>query len=273
VWLEVDPIRMAQVLSNLLNNAAKYTKNNGYIQIMAEYKNDDVSIHVKDNGIGLSKHMLLHIFDMFTQVDTSFERAHGGMGIGLALVKNLIELHGGSIVAKSNGIGHGSEFIISLASASATNTPCDLDTKMLSPPPGKGKSNRILIIDDNENAARTMGWVMSLLFGQEVKLAYNGNDAITEAKRFLPDLILLDIGLPDMNGYDVCRKIRCEPSLRDTMIVALTGWGEDKHRQLSKEAGFNHHLVKPVGIDAIEKLLIDLDKAPKQRKRRKEEKK
>jgi CheY-like chemotaxis protein len=144
---------------------------------------------------------------------------------------------------------------------------------MLSPPPGKGKSNRILIIDDNENAARTMGWVMSLLFGQEVKLAYNGNDAITEAKRFLPDLILLDIGLPDMNGYDVCRKIRCEPSLRDTMIVALTGWGEDKHRQLSKEAGFNHHLVKPVGIDAIEKLLIDLDKAPKQRKRRKEEKK
>ena len=259
LWLDADPARIAQVLGNLLNNAAKYTRKNGRIQLSAERKENDVIIHIKDNGIGLSADMLPRIFDMFSQVDSSIERAQGGMGIGLALVKNLVELHSGSVTAASAGTGKGSEFTVRLPLACAPdNAKSASSQKEELLPAKKGGGKRILVVDDNESSAKTMGWMLELMFGHDVRISHTGANAIATAKSFCPDLVLLDIGLPGMNGYEVCHALRQEPALKNTKIVALTGWGQKEHRERSKEAGFDYHLVKPVTVDALQEVLDSL---------------
>ncbi len=259
LWLDADPARMAQVFSNLLNNAAKYTRKNGRIQLRAERREGDVLVHITDNGVGLSADMLPRIFDMFSQVDTSIERAQGGMGIGLALVKNLVELHGGSVTATSAGTGKGSEFIVRLPLAAAPDNVKSVFSQKEEPPHKEVSGTRVLVVDDNKSSAKTMGWMLELLFGHEVQLAYDGASAIAMARNFLPDLVLLDIGLPGISGYEVCHAMRQEPLLKNSKIVALTGWGQKEHRERSKAAGFDHHLVKPVTVDTLQGVLDSLE--------------
>jgi two-component system CheB/CheR fusion protein len=256
LWLHADPIRISQVLSNLLNNAAKYTKDNGAIQLSAERKENDILIHIKDNGIGLSSEVLPHIFKMFSQVDTSIDRAQDGMGVGLALVKNLVELHGGSIKVASEGLGYGAEFTVSLPWSSAPQGTKKTSSQIAKQESLKNKNGmRILVIDDNKASAQTLGWLLELDLGYKVELAYDGISAIALAKNFIPDVILLDIGLPGMNGYTICQTLHQEYILKDTIIIAQTGWGQEEHRKRSKEAGFDYHLVKPVSLDTLREVL------------------
>ncbi len=253
VWLEADPARISQIFSNLLNNAAKYTDNGGHIKVKAQLDAGWLVISISDDGIGIATHMLPRIFDMFSQVDSSLERTQGGLGIGLTLVKSLVEMHGGTINAHSDGLKKGSEFTIclpvvsALEKESAENTDKATHEELPS-------SLRMLVVDDNEASAKTIGWMMELL-GQEVRTAYNGRDAIEIARTYHPQVILLDIGLPGMNGYEVCKAMHSDPSLKNSVFIAQTGWGQSEHRQRSKEAGFDHHLVKPIDLKVLEELL------------------
>ena len=260
LWLEADPVRMVQVLGNLLNNASKYSENDGHIQLSAERKDKDtVLIHIKDNGIGISPDILTNIFDMFFQANTSIDGVQGGMGIGLTLVKNIVELHNGSVSAASLGIGHGVEFTICLPLTSAPDNVKSASSQKNDPfPVKKGSGMRILVVDDNKDIAKALGWMMEIIFGHEVLLAYDGASAIATARSFLPDLVLLDIGMPEMNGYEVCQLLRQEPLFKHTMIVAQTGWGQAKHHKRSKEAGFDYHLAKPVTVEALQNVLDSL---------------
>jgi two-component system CheB/CheR fusion protein len=259
LWLNGDPTRLVQIFGNIINNSAKYTKNDGHIQITADRLQNDICVAVKDNGIGLAANMLPRVFKMFSQIDAAIEHAQGGMGIGLALVKKLVELHGGSVTASSPGIGLGSEFMVRLPAALPPEHRTAALSETASGAPRNAKIRRILVVDDNENSARTMEWMLQLMFGHDTRCAHNGIDTIAIAKGFLPDLILLDIGLPGMNGYDVCHVLQQEPALKKTMIVAMTGWGQHEDHQRSRRAGFHAHLVKPVDIDALKKVLTDLD--------------
>ncbi len=254
LWLDADASRIAQVISNLLNNSAKYTKNNGIITLSVERKENYVLVRVKDNGIGLSAEMLPHIFEMFSQADTSIERAKGGMGVGLALVKSLVELHGGSIAVTSVGIEYGAEFTVSLPLVSVPdninieNTSASISEKNSLK---NNNSMRVLVVDDNKDSCQTLGWLLELALGYEVQLAYDGLSAILLAKNFIPDVMLLDIGLPGMDGYKICHAMRQEPVLKNTVIIAQTGWGQEEHLARSKEAGFDYHLVKPISLEDL----------------------
>jgi len=250
--LDADPVRLAQVVSNLLNNASKYTRPGGNIWLTAERHGNDAVISVRDDGIGIPGDMLPRIFDMFTQVDQSSQRSQGGLGVGLTLVRRLVEMHDGSIEARSRLPDEGSEFIVRLP----LFVPLTHDL-----PPSKGEpivpalsGCRILVVDDNRDSADTMATLLRLK-GNEIRTAYDGLEAVEVAESFHPVLMLLDIGLPKLNGYEVARRIRQQPWGRDMVLVALTGWGqvEDKHR--SHEAGFNFHIVKPVELAALEKML------------------
>jgi CheY-like chemotaxis protein len=256
ILLKVDEMRLLQVRSNLLNNAAKYTERNGNIWLSAQYKDKDLTISVKDTGIGIDADMLPHIFDMFSQIDSSIERSQGGIGIGLALVKNIVEMYGGTVTAVSAGPGKGAEFTIWIPNIIVPEeTKPSLSTEeshtLL---PSKQHHKRVLVVDDNEPSAKTMGKMVESL-GHKVKIAYDGITAIAVAKEFLPHVILMDIGLPIMNGYDVCRALRKEPLLKDTIIAAQTGWGQEEHLRLSKEAGFNYHFIKPVTLATLKAAL------------------
>jgi CheY-like chemotaxis protein len=210
-------------------------------------------ISVKDSGIGIPAEMLERIFDIFTQVDGSLERAHGGLGIGLTLVKRLVEMHGGSVEARSDGVNRGSEFIVRL--------PIVLGLLKES-----GESNsddvsatgrcRILVVDDNENAAQMLGMLLTAL-GNEVRTAYDGSTAIELAVRFRPDVVLLDIGMPKLDGYETARRIRREPWGRNIVLAALTGWGQEEDKRRTREAGFDHHFVKPVDPAILQQFLAD----------------
>ncbi len=259
LWLEADAARMIQIFSNLLNNAAKYTKKGGHIQLSAQHEGNQVSVRIQDNGIGISAEMLPHIFDMFTQVDSSLERAQGGLGIGLALVKTLVELHGGTVKATSKGVGHGAEFIVQLPLILPLRGRKNISSEKKDVPPlAKTSVKRVLVVDDNEASAKTMGWMIEML-GHEVRIAHDGANAITIAKSLSPDMVLLDIGLPGMNGYKICRALRQEPVLKNTKIIALTGWGQKEHRLRSKKAGFDYHIVKPLTPDMLQELLNSLE--------------
>lgn len=254
VALDADPIRLAQVFLNLLNNAAKFTKRGGHIWLTAAREGSDALVSVRDNGIGIPGDMLPRIFDMFTQVDRSLERSQGGLGIGLTLVRRLVDLHDGTIEARSDGPDQGSEFVVRLP----------LIPPPLEPPPaGDGlrvaalSGSRILVVDDNKDSADSLGMLLRLK-ANEIRTAYDGIEAVKLAETFRPQLVLLDIGLPQLNGYDVARRIRQQPWGRDVILVALTGWGQDEDRRRSQEAGFNFHIVKPVELSALEKLLAGL---------------
>jgi CheY-like chemotaxis protein len=256
VDLNADATRLSQIISNLLNNAAKYTEKGGHIWLSAERNDGRVAISVRDTGIGLAPEHLSHIFEMFSQVSPALERSQGGLGIGLALVRGLTELHHGTIEAHSSGPGMGSEFIVRLPV---------LDVRPAASPAGAqpeekpvaGSKHRILVVDDNVDSAQSLGLLLSRL-GHEIQLAHDGLEAVQAAGVFHPQVVLLDIGLPKMNGYEAARRIRERPSEAKVTIIALTGWGQEKDKQLASEAGFDHHLTKPVEPAALNKLLSEI---------------
>ena len=254
VHLDVDPVRLAQVYLNLLNNAAKYTKRGGRIWLTAQREGSDAVVSVRDNGIGISGDMLPRIFDMFTQVDRSLELSQGGLGIGLTLVRRLVELHDGSIEARSNGPDQGSEFVVRLPVFS--QAPDEPLPRSDGPRATTLSECRILVVDDNKDSADSLGMLLRLK-GNDIRTAHDGVEAVEVAETFHPELVLLDIGLPKLNGYEVARRIRQQPWGRDIVLVALTGWGQDEDRRRSQEAGCNFHIVKPVELAALEKLLTE----------------
>ncbi len=257
VWLEADFTRLSQVFSNLLNNAAKYSLPKGEIRLFTRMDGDFVTVHVADKGIGIRPEMLGRIFDMFAQVDDSLERAHGGLGVGLTLVKTLVEMHGGSITASSAGPDKGSEFVVRLPVAPVATAPKAVE------PVAAGEEHghmRVMIVEDNDALAQTTGWLVEML-GYDYSLARSGPEALANVGAYKPDVMMLDIGLPGMNGYDLCRTLRQDPALKDTIFIAQTGWGQDEHRQMARDAGFHHHMVKPLSFDALENLLGSIEKA------------
>jgi signal transduction histidine kinase/ActR/RegA family two-component response regulator len=257
VRVEADAARLAQVLSNLLNNAAKYTEDGGRIELIAERVSEEAVLRVRDNGIGIAPEMLPRVFDMFMQVEGSTDRSQGGLGIGLTLVRRLVEMHGGKIEARSAGLGRGSEFLVRLqaltepAFESVRKPPEDSSAQA---PSG---ARRVLIVDDNADSAESMA-VLLRFHGHEVRLAYNGQAALEEAHAFRPEVMFLDLDLPKVDGYEVARRLRREPAMRDMTMVAMTGYGQEEDRQRTQEAGFQSHMVKPVDFDKIEELLASL---------------
>ncbi len=255
VFLDADPSRLAQVFSNLLNNAAKYTEPAGHIRLTAERRESEVVVEVQDTGIGISRHMLPRIFDIFTQGDRSLERAQGGLGIGLSIVRGVVELHGGSVAAHSDGPGRGSKLTVRLpvlAPAHEIRT-AEGDRE----PPAAPARYRILVADDNEDSVESLALLLTLR-GSEVRTARDGWEAVAAAAAFGPDIVLLDIGMPRLNGYEAARRIRKQGRGERMVLIALTGWGQKEDRQRSTAAGFDFHLVKPVDFAALEQLLASL---------------
>jgi PAS domain S-box-containing protein len=251
IFLDVDPARMAQVFSNLLNNSAKFTDLGGRIEIEAALDGSEAVVAVRDNGVGISCEALAYVFDMFRQSDCSLERAQGGLGIGLTLVRRLVELHGGAIYAQSQGPGKGSEFIVRLPVA-APGAP--QMTKTLTPSKHLVEKQRILVVDDNKDAGDTLSMLLRVK-GNQVRTASNGLHAIEVASEFLPQVVLMDIGMPHLDGHETARRLRKLPCGRDITIIALTGWGQPDDVQRSIDAGCSAHLVKPVDIAELERLL------------------
>jgi PAS domain S-box-containing protein len=254
VHLHADAGRLAQVFSNLLNNSSKYTWPGGTIELTAQCDGDAVLVSIKDSGIGIPRDKLDSIFDMFVQVDRSIEQAQTGLGIGLTLVKRLVQMHGGSIEARSEGEGQGSEFVVRLPVAAAPAASLAPEPAAVVPPHG---GRRILVVDDNSDSAVSLAILLEMT-GNQAHVAHDGVAAIEAAERHRPDVVLLDIGLPKLNGHDVCRRIRSQPWGKDMLIIALTGWGQDHDRRRSQEAGFDGHLVKPVDPAALWHLLDSL---------------
>lgn len=251
ISLDADPTRLAQVFANLLNNAAKYTPPGGHIRLTAERQGGEVIVKVSDTGIGIPADMLPRVFEIFTQGDRSLERSQGGLGIGLSLVRGLVELHGGSVEAKSEGPGQGSEFSVRLAVHPA---PRKAQAAAEDGRPAAPAQRRILVIDDNRDAADSLALLLSLQ-GNEVRTAYDGLEAVEAAAVFQPDVVLSDIGMPRLNGYEAAHRIREQCRGRRVVLVATTGWGQEEDRRRSTQAGFDFHLVKPVDLAALERLL------------------
>ena len=255
IYLNADPTRLSQIVCNLLQNACKFSNTGSRKWLTAERVGGQAVIRVGDTGIGIAADQLTRVFDMFTQLDSSLERSVGGLGIGLALVKNLVELHGGTVEAQSAGIGHGSEFTVRLPVLADLTEP--LPPTPPARPPISMRSRRVLIVDDNHDSADSLAMLLKAT-GNETHTAYDGHAAVDEAMTFRPEVVLLDIGLPKLNGYDVARRIREKSWGKGMLLVAVTGWGQEHDRQTSKDAGFDHHLVKPVEYTALEKLLATL---------------
>ena len=256
IFVEADGTRLAQVFSNLLNNAAKYTPAGGTIWISAEREESAAVVRVRDNGEGIPADMLGRIFEMFSQVDRSVEKAHGGLGIGLTLAKRLVELHDGAIEALSDGLGTGSEFVVRLPIYSAASG--DQAETLERPAAATGATaRRILVVDDNHDAADGLAEVLRL-HGHQVRIAHNGPEALRLAMALRPHAVLLDLGMPNMSGYDTAQLLRARLG-SGVLIVATTGWGQDEHRQRSQRSGFDHHLVKPVDPETVRELLKRTD--------------
>jgi PAS domain S-box-containing protein len=256
ITLDGDPVRLAQVISNLLNNAAKYTESGGQIWLTVRREAGGIAISVRDNGTGIPPDMLPKIFELFMQVDRNLERAQGGLGIGLTLVKSLVELHGGSVTAASDGPGQGSEFVVHLplASASAPALPAVEKERPASVLPRR----QVLVVDDNRDAAQSLGMLLSVL-GADVKVAFSGPEALKAIAAHRPDVVLLDIGMPGMDGHEVARQIRLQAELAQVTLIALTGWGQEEDRRKSESAGFDFHLTKPADMSALQALLLSLE--------------
>lgn len=252
VELNADPTRLAQIFSNLLNNAAKYTESGGRIELTARRSGGEVVVRIKDTGIGIPPHMLSRVFDMFAQIESSLERAQGGLGIGLMLVQRLVTMHGGRVDAHSEGEGRGCEFVVYLPAIPLSESTHTSEPK--NAPAPNPASFRALVVDDNRDSADSLGRLLEL-WGHEVHLAHDGVAAVDSATKFRPEVVLLDLGLPGMNGYDVCRRIREMDGGDRVLIIAQTGWGQSEDRRLSQEAGFDHHLVKPVNAKVLNALL------------------
>jgi PAS domain S-box-containing protein len=253
IYLEADPVRLAQVFANLLNNAAKYTDEGGRIRLTAERQGRDVIVSVRDSGIGIAAEVLPRIFEIFSQAKLASERSQDGLGIGLSLVKGLVELHGGSIEARSAGPGRGSEFVVRLpvAAEAPVREPARPHADDRQPLATKW---RILVVDDNHDSADSLAMLLQIM-GNEVGTAYDGEQAVEAAEAIRPDVALLDIGMPKLNGYETCRRIREQPWGQGMFLIALTGWGQAEDRRRAEAAGFNLHMVKPVDPEFLMKLL------------------
>ncbi len=254
IYLNGDPTRLAQVVGTLLNNACKFTDKGGRIWLTVERGGEQAVMRVRDTGIGIAAEELPRIFEIFVQVDSSLERSASGLGIGLTLAKTLVEMHGGTMEVHSAGIGQGSEFVVRL--------PIMVDAPKPPPEPTVSEPTtttacRILVVDDNRDSATSLATLLKLT-GNETHTAHDGLEAVEAAATFRPDVVLLDIGLPKLNGFEVARRIREQPWSKGMMLVALTGWGQDEDRRKSQEAGFDHHMVKPVDYAALMKLLASL---------------
>ena len=247
--LLADPVRLAQVIANLLNNAAKYTENAGNIQLTIRRDGNEAVVSVRDSGLGIPADMLDRVFDMFAQIDRTLKRAQGGLGIGLTLARSLVEMHGGSIDVQSEGLGKGSEFTVRL--------PIDpLPITFLEKAASTGKLSepvrcpcRVLVVDDNRDAADSLGMLLKFI-GAEPQIVYTGTAALEALRNYRPAIVLLDIGMPGMDGHEVAKRIRQEAGFEQIKLIALTGWGQEEDVRRSRNAGFNHHLVKPVDMGA-----------------------
>ena len=253
LMVDADMTRLSQVIGNLLNNAAKFTETGGRLVVRAEREGNEAVIRVRDNGMGISTHMLQKVFDLFTQADHALGRHTGGLGIGLALVRRLVDLHGGRVSAHSRGLGHGAEMMVRLPVDGQEQplkpAPRDPDAVASSVPPA-----RILIVDDNKDAADSLALLLELA-GHTVATAYNGQEGIELALAFAPDVLLLDLGMPGLTGFEIARRIRQQPWGKDLNLIAVTGWGQEQDRRRTQEAGFNAHLTKPVAALELQKAL------------------
>jgi CheY-like chemotaxis protein len=249
-----DEVRLTQVLANLLNNAAKYTDAGGSVEVESRREGEWAIVDVRDSGIGLSAHQLPRLFEMFAQVDSSHARAGGGLGIGLALAQRLAHMHGGSVLAQSDGLGQGSTFSIQLplwhATSGAQSSPAHDRQQPV-------EALRVLVVDDNHDAADSLGMLLSAL-GVEVNIAYDGASALASAAQWSPAAILLDLGMPGMDGWEVARPLRRDPAMKEVKLIALTGWGQDEDRKRTESAGFDHHIIKPVDFALLQKLLASI---------------
>ena len=256
IWLDADLTRLAQVVGNLLNNAAKYTPEGGRIALTLRREGAEAVISVADTGIGIPQDMQSEVFQLFSQIEHHLDRARGGLGIGLALVKQLVDMHGGSVEAKSAGAGEGSVFTVRLPIIAADAEAQQEPEKQPSPAPATG-SLKVLVVDDNDAVAQAVGWMLEAI-GHDYRLVYDGRLALQAAREYRPDAILLDIGLPGMDGYAVCRALRQDEMFKTIPIIAQTGWGQERDKTLASEAGFDRHLVKPVGFEQLENLLNEI---------------
>jgi signal transduction histidine kinase len=253
--VEADPVRLAQVFSNLLNNAVRYTDPGGRIGIVATREDGAALIRVTDTGIGISAEALPRVFDMFVQANARDSRAQSGLGIGLTLVRSLVEMHGGSVAARSAGVGRGSEFLVRLPLArhEAARVPAAAGATARKIP----GLPRVMVVDDNRDAADSLAAVLKLL-GAEVRVTNDGRAALDEIGTFRPAIVFLDLGMPGMDGYETARHMRAREDMRGTLIIALTGWGQESDRRQTQAAGFSQHLVKPADITALRAVLASL---------------
>ncbi|MGH7127507.1 MAG: PAS domain S-box protein, partial [Planctomycetaceae bacterium] len=252
IWVNVDAVRLAQVVTNLLNNAVKYTEPGGRISLSVQRSGPAVEVCVADTGIGIEPEFLPHVFDLFTQENRSLDRAQGGLGVGLTLVGDLVDLHGGTVEAFSEGSGRGSRFVVRLPVLAATG---------VSPPPSDGGPaesplRRILVVDDTRAAAKMLSLLLSKLGPHKIEMAHDGPSALRLVEAHRPEIVFLDIGLPGMDGYEVARRLRDRPECAAALLVALTGYGQEEDRRRSRESGFDEHLVKPPALDDVAKMLV-----------------
>lgn len=259
-----DLTRLVQVVGNLLNNAAKYTDEGGHIRISSLRDGDEARISICDDGMGIPADLLPHVFDLFTQANRSLDRSQGGLGIGLTLVRRLIEMHGGRVEAFSEGAGRGSEFVVRLPALPVTNGhQPGSGHSGASPSPNQNASFRVLVVEDNIDSAQMMAFMLRL-DGYEVSVIHDGSDAHNAARAFRPSVILCDIGLPGLNGYEVAAQLRTDADLKDIRLVALTGYGQEEDRRRSRDAGFDFHLIKPVDPVVLGELLASIRKEQKE---------
>jgi CheY-like chemotaxis protein len=251
IFLDGDPTRLAQVVGNLLDNASKYTPEGKGIWLTVRRGLSVALVRVRDEGIGIAPAMLPNVFDLFTQVDDSLDRTKGGLGIGLTLVRAIVELHGGRIRARSPGLDRGSCFLFQLPIARDPGARAERPSTRAN---GKAHQRRLILVDDNVDAVESLALVLTA-DGHEVRTAYDGETALRIAEAFRPELIILDIGLPGMDGYEVARRVRAHPDLRGAVLVALTGYGQPADRNRARAAGFDHHFIKPADFASLQKLL------------------
>jgi CheY-like chemotaxis protein len=261
ITIEADPMRLEQVFVNIFSNAAKYTEPGGRVDIAAEVANGDIVVRVRDSGVGIRREMLGRIFDLFAQEGKMEDRRQEGLGIGLTLVRQFVELHGGRVEAHSEGLGKGTEIVVRLPILS-TRVAADAEVEHAEVVTYRGQA-RVLLVEDNWDVAESMVGLLGVL-GHRARVAYDGLSALDVASVEQPDMILIDIGLPGMDGYEVARRMRKDPKLRETVLVALTGYGRDEDKRQAIAAGFNHHLTKPVEFDKLQALVSGLSRMAQQ---------
>jgi signal transduction histidine kinase/CheY-like chemotaxis protein len=254
IVVRADAVRLAQIVSNLLNNAAKYTDEGGTITLNVSRDDHDAVISVRDTGIGISREALPRVFDMFVQEEFREHRPQAGLGIGLTLVRSLVEMHSGRVEARSEGPGKGSEFIVRLPLSASAPAPTDHDVLPLRRP---RRMTRVLVVDDNEDAAESLGALLRMM-GADVRVAMDGWTALEIFDAFKPAAVFLDLGMPDMDGFEVAHQIRSRPNTQDTVLIALTGWSQERDRRRTAEAGFNRHLAKPADLETLQSVLTSL---------------